>query len=144
VDKGDGDDHNNYHSKEGEGDWALEPPLPFWKRGCNRVLLKEVVHCLDPTDRVGIFEGLRDGFLKDTDNNKEYGSPREDGGMEGDVGRASARQRRGGGDMMMETMETMEGEAHPSLSSLNPGSKLIIPSGWKHRRHGQHGGESVF
>jgi hypothetical protein len=38
------------------------PPPPFWKRGYDRVLLKEVIHHLDPSDRVGIFEGLRNGF----------------------------------------------------------------------------------
>ncbi|KAL3806350.1 hypothetical protein ACHAXA_007691 [Cyclostephanos tholiformis] len=35
---------------------------PFWKSGYDRVLLKEVVHHLDPDERIGIFIGLRNGF----------------------------------------------------------------------------------
>ena len=35
----------------------------FWKSGYDCVLLKEVIHHIDPTERVAIFTGLKHGFL---------------------------------------------------------------------------------
>jgi hypothetical protein len=35
----------------------------FWKSGYDCVLLKEVIHHIDPTERVAIFTGLKNGFF---------------------------------------------------------------------------------
>ncbi|KAL3798302.1 hypothetical protein ACHAW5_010639 [Stephanodiscus triporus] len=99
-----GDDHGRDHDGEEEWEWEGEgdrSPSHSWKRGYDRVLLKEVVHHLDPADRVGIFKGLRDGFS--IDNEREYDecdgpSPIEEGKVEdGDEAKVGGKHDDGHG-----------------------------------------------
>ena len=54
-----------------------EDVIPWWKTGYHHVLLKEVVHHFDATERVGIFTGIRNGLIK----NNKHGMNENVGGV---------------------------------------------------------------